>query len=107
MNFLKTIYLKYDLSVNSEKLSKKPLTRRCFYDIITFGGARCLPHFLFYLPFARFSKELTSTQKNSPRLKIVECQGESLFVISYKSDKIAKHGIHIKLNFSLCERIYQ
>ena len=45
MNFLKTISSKYDLPVNSQKLSKKSLTEWKIYDIIDLGEARDLPHF--------------------------------------------------------------
>ena len=47
MNFLKTFRGKYDLCVNSEKLSKNSLTRGRFYDIIFLGGAKFVPLFSF------------------------------------------------------------
>ena len=108
MNFLKTIFPKYDLSVNSEKLSEKTLTRLIFCDIIFLGGARCLPHFLFYCLLFATKKREGLHIKVSPRLRIPECQGEFfLFIISYKADEVSKHLVGIKFNFTLCERIDQ
>jgi hypothetical protein len=67
MNFLKTFCPKYYLLVNSEKLSKKALTRRVFCGIISLGGARFVSLFLFSLAFlcrmSQFVKKLKSIDK--------------------------------------------
>ena len=69
MNFLKTILVKYYLSVNSEKLSKKPLTQGIFYVIIILGGASGCLTFLFFYALL-FPLKITATNvyryKNLP-----------------------------------------
>ena len=88
MNFLKTIFAKYDLAVNSEKLSKKPLTQIIFYDIITLGGASVCLSFLFFCVLV-FPIRITATNIYDIIISLVHfeifCQGRlfySLLVIN-------------------------